>query len=273
MSKLSLSAKKVNILMRTMSQDKSVCCYVLKDLEVSGLNQEHYCSLSEVYTQKTMPVSKTNIATQKDLACWPHLSHLSLPSIDADVELLIGANVPEALEPWQIIRCQGGGTYIIKTMFGWAVNGPIKQQEKYAVKEHSHMTVNRITVMKLDELWEQQFKGDFPECVQEEQQGLSKEDHQFMDFVSQSARLTNGHYCIDLPLKNEKVVMPRNRAIVEQRALNLQRRLQRNASFHADYTTFMESVIAKGHAEKVTAELERLDGRGLDGQLPRSDEC
>lgn len=98
--------------------------------------------------------------------------------------------------------------------------------------------------------------------VQEEQQGLSKEDHRFMDFVSQSARLTNGHYCIGLPLKNEKVVMPRNGAIVEQRALNLQRRLQRNASFHADYTTFMESVIAKGHAEKVpTAEPDRLDGR------------
>ncbi len=53
--------------------------------------------------------------------------------------------------------------------------------DEYVVENHPHMTVNRITVMKLNELWEQQFKADFPECVQEEQIGMSKEDHQFMD--------------------------------------------------------------------------------------------
>ncbi|KAL1250809.1 hypothetical protein QQF64_018605 [Cirrhinus molitorella] len=126
MTKLNLSAKKVNILMRTMNQDKSISCHVLKDLEVSGLNQEHFCALPEVYTQKTMPADKSNIATQNDLACWPHLSHICLPSIDAGVELLIGANVPEALEPWQIICSQDNGPYAIRTMFGWAVNGPVK---------------------------------------------------------------------------------------------------------------------------------------------------
>lgn len=62
-----------------------------------------------------MPVDKSNIAIQNDLACWPHLSHISLPSIDAGVELLIGANVPEALEPWQIINSQNNGPYAIKT--------------------------------------------------------------------------------------------------------------------------------------------------------------
>ncbi len=262
MTKLNLPAKKVNILMRTMNQDKSISCHVLNDLEVSGLNQEHFCSLPEVYTQKTMPVDKSNIATQNYLACWPHLSHICLPSIDAGVELLIGSNVPEALEPWQIIRSQNNGPYTIKTLFGWAVNGPIKRLEEYVVENHPHMTVNRITVVKLNELWEQQFKADFPECVQEEQMGMSKEDHQFMDFVSHSAKLINGHYHIGLPLRNEKVAMPNNRAIVEQRALNLQRKFRRNAAFHADYTTFMENVISKGHAEKVPiAELERLDGR------------
>ncbi len=262
MTKLNLPAKKVSILMRIMNQDKSISCHVLNDLEVLGLNQEHFCSLPEVYTQKTMPVHKSNITTQNDLACWPHLNHICLPSIDAGVELLIGANVPEALEPWQIIRSQNNGPYAIKTMFGWAVNGPIKRSEEYVVENHPHMTVNRITVMKLNELWEQQFKADFPECVQEEQMGMSKEDHQFMDFVSHSVKLINGHYHIGLPLRNEKVAMPNNRAIVEQHALSLQRKFRRNAAFHSDYTTFMENVITKGHAEKVSiAELERLDGR------------
>lgn len=56
MHKLNLSGKKMSILLKTMNQNKSVSSYVLKDLEVAGLNQTHYCSLSEVYTQKNIPI-------------------------------------------------------------------------------------------------------------------------------------------------------------------------------------------------------------------------
>lgn len=66
MNKLSLTGKKVNTMSMTMSQDKSVGSYVLKDLEVSGLNQEYYFALPEVYTKKTMHVTTANIASQKD---------------------------------------------------------------------------------------------------------------------------------------------------------------------------------------------------------------
>ncbi len=124
------------------------------------------------------------------------------------------------------------------------------------------VTVNRIAVMKLEELWKQQFKADFPETVHEEQMAMSKEDHQFMDFMSHSAKLINGHYYIGLPFRNAEVVMPLNRRIVEQRSLSLQKRFKVNPSVHADYTAFMEDVIQKGYAEKVpVAELERCDGR------------
>ncbi len=97
MDKLNLTGKKVNILLRTMSQDESIGSYVLKDLEISGLNQEYFCALTEVYTKMTIPVVTANIASQKYLECWPHLSHIDLPKMNADSELLIGANVPEAL--------------------------------------------------------------------------------------------------------------------------------------------------------------------------------
>lgn len=50
--KINLSGKKMSILLKTMNQDNSVSSHVLKDLEVAGLKQTHYCSLSEVYTQK-----------------------------------------------------------------------------------------------------------------------------------------------------------------------------------------------------------------------------
>lgn len=109
-----------------MNQDKLVSSHVLKDLEVAGLDQTHYCFLPEVYTQKSMPVSKTNIPTQNDLVQWPYLNHISLPSIEAEVELLIEANVPEALEPWQVVRGKRNGPYAVKTILGWTVNGPLR---------------------------------------------------------------------------------------------------------------------------------------------------
>ncbi len=75
---------------------------------------------------------------------------------------------------------------------------------------------------------------------------------QFMDFMSHSAKLINGHYYIGLPFRNAEVVMPMNRRIAEKHALSLQKRFKVNPSFHADYTAFMEDVIQKGYAEKST---------------------
>lgn len=57
----------------------------------------------EVETQRSF-LKKKGICF--DLACWPHLSHVCLLSIDAGVEQLIEANLLEALEPWQIIHSQ-----------------------------------------------------------------------------------------------------------------------------------------------------------------------
>lgn len=65
------------------------------------------------------------------------------------------------------------------------------------------MTVSRISLVKLDELWEQQFKTDFPECDDDNQEP-SREDQQFSDLVSKSATLVDGHYRTGLPLKDKK---------------------------------------------------------------------
>ncbi len=187
-----------------------------------------------------------------------------MSSIEAGVELLIGPNVPEELEPWKVVRSQKNGSYAVRTILGWTVNGPLKGMEKNGpfCNDKPHMTVNKISVSKLDELWKQQFKTDFPENALDEMVGMSKEDNQFMDLVSQSIKLIDGHYCIDLPLKKKDMVLPNNRIVAEQRAVNLQRKFRKDSAFQADYTAFMEDVIFKGYAEKVPVEeLERHDGR------------
>lgn len=168
------------------------------------------------------------------------MKHVYLPEIDADVELLTG----------------------IKTMLGWTVNGPLGGACCDGPVCQSAVTINSISAVRLVELWKQQFKTDFPECSQDEQPWLSREDCQFLEMANKSVELVDGHYSIALPLKDRKMSMPNNRKIADQRALNLRRRVIRDASFHKDYTAFMNDLISSGYAEIVPAsDLECSDGK------------
>ena len=87
----------------------------------------------------------------------------------------------------------------------------------------------------------------FPRVTQDELLELSREDLQFMDNVS----LVEGHFCIGLPPKNKELCMPNNRAMAEQLALNLRKKLLKNPSFREYYIAIMTDMITKGYALKV----------------------
>lgn len=261
MEKLDLSGRKTKILLRTMGQEKVVESHIASALEVAGLDSDVYCELPKIFTQQEMPVKRSNIPRQRDLKRWPHLKHVYLPEIDADVEILIGTNVPRALEPLEVIRSVDGGPYAVKTMLGWTVNGPLGDCSDNHVYQYG-ISVNRISAVTLDELWTQQFKTDFPESSQDEQPGLSREDRRFLEMADKTVKLVDGHYSVALPLRDRKFSMPNNRKIAEQRTFNLKRRFSRDKSFHQDYTAFMNDLISNGYAERVPhSDLERSDGK------------
>lgn len=99
MNKLNISGRRTKIFLRTIGQEKVVGSCIVSDLEVAGLDSGLYCELPDVFTQLKMSVSRSNIPHQQDLFRWPYLHEVNLPEIDADVELLIGLNVPKAVEP------------------------------------------------------------------------------------------------------------------------------------------------------------------------------
>ncbi|TWW60961.1 hypothetical protein D4764_05G0010510 [Takifugu flavidus] len=260
---LHLQGKNVNILLTTMGEQKTVFCKAVPDLELSSLEGNDFIELTEVFAQKVIPVSKENILTQEEVDKWPHLLGVRIPSIEADVGLLIGTDVAKALEPEEVIRSVKDGPYAVRTALGWTVNGPLRENIRSRTKHGCpQIKTNRISVARLDELWAQQFKCDFPENAQSEHLEMSKEDQLFVDRVSESTKLVNGHYSIRLPLKNKDVKMPNNRAVAEQRALNMKKKLQRNQTFKDDYVSFMNDMINKGYAVKLPNEdLKRSDGK------------
>ena len=50
---------------------------------------------------------------------------MNISTIYSDVGLLIGVNVPKAMEPWDVISSADEGPFAVKTVLRWVINGPM----------------------------------------------------------------------------------------------------------------------------------------------------
>lgn len=225
MNQLKISGRKTSILLKTMSDERPADAYDVSGLEVSSLSEHNFIALPNAFTRKTNPVNKENIPRQEDLKRWSYLNDVCIPEINVDVGLLIGANVHKAMKPWEVVNSANDGRYATRTRLGWIINGPLKGP---AVSQQwgtmCKVSANRIAVARLDDLWQQQFKVDFPEREREEQIKMSTEDNRFMEVVKESATLVNGHYSLCLPMKNRMVSEVKNLDL-EQDKLPMERAL------------------------------------------------
>ena len=262
MEQLSVRGRKTEILLRTMNQEKPVQTYSVTGLEVCSLDGDDFIALPEVFTQCTIPVKRENIPCEDDVKQWPYLHDIHLKSITADVSLLIGVNVPKALEPLRVISSQDEGPYAVLVRLGWIVNGPLGIRSPVDQHGRPLVTSNRISVARLEELLVQQYNQEFSELACEEKSEHSFEDKRFLKIMNESVTKRDGHYELRLPFRRDDVCLPNNKKMAEQRALSLKRKLERNAMFKKDYVSFMNDVLKKGHAEMVPeAQLHRNDGR------------
>ncbi len=255
MNQLNMTGKKTNILLRTMNQEKTMVSNVVSGLEVSALFENNFIALPDVYTQTSMPVNKHNIPIQSEVSKWLYLKGVLLPTIEADIGLLIGTNASKLLEPWEIINSQGDGPYAVRTLLGWVVNGPLRGGDNRCTT----VNVNRISLVNLHDLMIAQYNTEFNEKAYDEKREMSREDKQFMKIVDESAKIVDGHYSLKLPFKNQDVSLPNNRQIAEQRLDSLKRKFKRDPVFHEEYNNFLSEVLNKGFAERVPR--EQLQGK------------
>lgn len=172
-----------------------------------------------------------------------------LHDIHAKFDLLIGTDAPKVLEPWEVINIQDEGPYAVRTRVGWVINGPLHGGSCRGRNGYSAVTANRVFVEHLHEMLVKQYHHDFSEKSSGTE--MSREDIKFMDIVSSTAKLIEGHYCIDLPRRKENVTLPDNRYIAEQRLWSLKRKFDRNSVFKEEYTMFLNEMIIQRHAELV----------------------
>lgn len=259
---LNASGKKVQIMLKTMGQEKPVSSYRLSGLEVAALKENEYLKLLDVYTQQSIPVTKENIPKEEDLRKWSYLKGVELTPIDAGIGLLIGVNSPKALEPWKIVNSEGSGPYAVLTRLGWVVNGPLSQGSEENGHVAGSIQVNRISISSLEEMLVSQYNQDFVEHQFNENTEMSVEDKQFMDIMSKSAVLKDGHYYLKLPFRNPEVKVPNSKQVAQQRAQYLLKRFQKDKLFFEEYKEFMHNVGVEGHSEIIPLnQVEHEEGK------------
>ena len=100
---------------------------------------------------------------------------------------------------------------------------------------------------------ERMFELDFSE--KEKGLSTSKEDREFLKKVGNGiVHREDSHYEMPLPFKKENLTLPNNRPQAEQRLKNLKKRLLSDVKYRQDYANFMDTIINKGYATKVSDE-------------------
>ena len=255
---------KTRLSVTTMAKDPlNVWTAAVEGLVMSDMDENDDIHLPVVFSLDSIPVSKEEVCRLEDITDWPYLHDVVPEDIDAEVGLLVGINVPSALEPVDFIPSRGGGPFAVRTRLGWVVNGPVRNKRWTQMRS----TANRIQV----EIQQLQLDSD---NLASEERGWSVEDHQWLRKVEEGLKMSDGHYELPLPRKS-KLPLPDNREVALRRLQSLKKRFD-DKEFADKYVNFMNNMFEKGHAEKVPDEdLSRSDGKvsyiphhGVYGQKP-----
>ena len=170
------------------------------------------------------------------------------------VDLLIGANCVEALQPLEVIPSRQGGAYAHRTILGWCVVEPIVdkkpdavscnpiavlQAENGSIAKHHFQVQNKCEDIGIKEMLRKIYMSDFQDTISEREDSIigkmseiSNEDRRFLKILDAQTMKVGNHYQIPLPLKNPDVKLPNNRKVAERRLVYLKKQLIKDDRFH-----------------------------------------
>ena len=246
MQSLGIQGKRTTLSLTTMRDSgKPLECFQFP-LEIFDLQENNQVDLPVVYSTPKLPVSKEDIARREDIKCWPHLQGIDIQTINADVGLLIGSNVPQAQE---VRMGEKGSPYGTKTIFGWTVNGPLGRLGEQKASTN---------YIKADVQLSQQFRQfcdlEFNDHEKDSDIAMSRNDSKALNIMEESIELNNHHYQLAMPWKQFPPNLENDKPLAEHRLNLLKKRLAKENVTKERYSKFMNDLIANGHAKQVPIE-------------------
>ncbi|XP_070564485.1 uncharacterized protein [Ptychodera flava] len=257
---VSSECQPVRLKLSTMSSASSIIdLKVISNLIVRGMSSSTRIDIPQSCTRDFIPTDRSHIPPSSTAKRWSHLHRIAheLPPLQScEVGLLIGYNCPQALAPRETIIGKGDEPYAVKNDLGWSIVG----YEDSAIHNGTHFC-NRVSVKEVPFLSPKQvintLEADFTEKAHGEKT-ISQEDIQFLNILETGIQQReDGHYCMPLPFKSGKPLLPDNKRAAAIRLQHLKKKFIKDPKYYADYKKFMNDVLEKGDAEKADSKVAK----------------
>ena len=90
------------------------------------------------------------------------------------------------------------------------------------------------------------------DSISSSEKGMSVQDREALGKLNSSVRLVDGHYEVGMLWKHENPWLPNNRMTAVARLRSLRRRLSADEQLCCKYRNFMDDLLTKGYARKLT---------------------
>ena len=263
---LNASARETSLKLQTMHGVNIVKTLAVCNLVVTDRYGNNAIDLPKTFTHEEIPVSHQQIPKPELLNRVASLRNIAdqVPKYRADLEigLLIGSNCPQALQPLKVLSAKGQDPFAALYRHGWTVNGPLRFK---CSPGKNNISCHRVVLQEVDNIKEsvqpaaivRMFERDFSEKdvgQVPDEKGPSIEDQQFLKEAAEKIQFVDGHYQLPLPFRSNKIDLVDNREQAVKRAQWQQRKMRLNHKYHQDYVEFVEKLVSKGYAYKVSDE-------------------
>ncbi|XP_043220101.1 uncharacterized protein LOC122380753 [Amphibalanus amphitrite] len=204
-------------------------------------------------------VDRVNVRTPtirgKNVSKFKHLEGLKIPDISSGtVEVLLGANVLEAVLQREARVGAPGEPVAIRTAFGWSLTGSLTGVVPEHVREAMFVSTLRGQEQHdLSDWWTTESFG-----TRATEPALTPDEKRAMDILEKTTQHRGDKYEVGLLWRDEEAELPDNYTMAHSRLRSLERNLAKNPERAQAYREVLEGYVQQGYARKLTAEESRV---------------
>ncbi|XP_043245749.1 uncharacterized protein LOC122393608 [Amphibalanus amphitrite] len=227
-------------------------------LTISALDpdgKKNDIKIPEVWSVPALNVTAPVVARSQLKGC-EHLRGLEFPQYDGgQVELLIGANVLEAVLQRETRVGRPNQPVAVKTDLGWALTGSVSAIVPSSLRQV--MSTKLLLTEPEDELsaavsewWSTESFGTRYRATAPR----SREDERAFKMLEENTTKDEGRYKTGLLWRESDASFPNNKVLAMKRLQATERKLEKQPDIAVKYRATIEAYIAAGHARKLTVE-------------------
>ena len=278
---LGLHGKRQNLRIKTMSGLTSVNSCELTQVTIENIHTGSKHLLDRVATVPELQIDKNPVTGKQLKRMFFEIEEIGIKQLDEPPQMLIGLDHAELIATRKIIKTSKNGPLLQETKLGWTITGRVIATEDtesecvnflnkslnmyrddsagsaaYSTDSDCSDICTVGSAGDLSNIWRTEHFG----CKYAFSKPLSPDDRKAETTLQEGAKHDGTRWTAPLLLKNEDEKMPESRTMAEQRAIALEKRLDRSQQKKNGKTPSlaelvyekMEKMISDGHFRKLS---------------------